>query len=83
MSVSHAEFVAFKVETADRLTKVEGAVLKTMEDMQKAAPWSVSVETAVAASEAKAEAASEKVWSRHKGASRSSARNCASSKPAT
>ena len=62
MSVSQAEFVAFKVEAADRLKKVEDAVLKTMEDMQKTAPWSVSIETAVAAYEAKAEAASEKVW---------------------
>jgi len=57
MSVSQAEFVAFKVETADRLKKVEDAVLKTMEDMRTAAPWSVPTETAVAASEAKAEAA--------------------------
>ena len=67
MSVSQAEFVAFKVEIADRLKKVEDAVLKTMEDMQKAAPWSVSIETAVAASEAKAEAASEKVWALYGG----------------
>ena len=57
MSVSQADFVAFKGETADRLKKVEDAVLKTIEEMQKAAPWSVSIEIAEAAYEAKAEAA--------------------------
>ena len=55
MSVAQAEFVAYKGEVAERLKRLEDTMAKTMEDMQKAAPWSVSIETAVAAAEAKAE----------------------------
>ena len=68
MSVSQAEFVASKTEASDRVKKLEEYVITTIEDIRKlqeatalisvqAAPWSVSIETAVAASEAKAEAA--------------------------
>ena len=53
------------VLTAERLRKMEEVITQTMEDVKKlqdatdlisiqAAPWSVSIETAVAASEAKA-----------------------------
>ena len=61
MSVAQVEFVAYKGEVADRLKRLEDTMTKTMEDMQKAAPWSVSIETAVAAAEAKAEAAHKQV----------------------
>ena len=68
MSVSHAEFVAFKTESMERLRQVEDVVTKTLDDVKKlqeatdlisvqAAPWSASIETAVAASEAKAQSA--------------------------
>ena len=78
MSVSQAEFVAYKAETADRLKKVEDVITKTMEDVKKlqdatdlisiqAAPWSVSIETAVAASETKAQAAPTEVRSLYEG----------------
>ena len=61
MSVAQAEFVAYKGEVADRVKRLEDTMTKTMEYMQKAAPWSVSIETAVAAAEAKAEAAHKQV----------------------
>ena len=68
MSVAQAEFVAYNAENADWLKKIEDVITKTMEDVKKlhdatdlisihAAPWSVSIETTVAASESKAQAA--------------------------
>ena len=63
MSVSQAEFVAYKGETADRLKRLEDTMSQTMADMKKAAPWSVTIETAVAAAEAKVEAAHNQVFS--------------------
>ena len=79
MSVSQCEFVAYKTEANDRLKKAEDVVLKTVEDVKKlqeasemmssqAAPWSVTIETAVAASKAKAQAALTKVRSLYEGA---------------
>ena len=66
MAVAQAEFVAFKAEAAEKMKKVEDVVTTTLEDTKKfqeatdlisiqAAPWSVFIETAVVASEAKAE----------------------------
>ena len=63
MSVAQAEFVAYKGEIADRLKRLEDTLSQTMDDMKKAAPWSVTIETAVAAAEAKAEAANKQVLS--------------------
>ena len=71
MSVAQAEFVAFKAETADRLKKMEDVDHEDDRRRQEAAgrhdlisiqaaPWSVSIETAVAASEAKAKQLSPK-----------------------
>ena len=68
MSVAQAEFVAYKAEAADRMKKMEGVIEGTIDDIKRlqeatslisvqAAPWSVSIESAVVASEAKAEAA--------------------------
>ena len=79
MSVSQCEFVAYKTEANDRLKKAEDVVLKIVEDVKKlqeasemmssqAAPWSVTIETAVAASKAKAQAALTKVRSLYEGA---------------
>ena len=78
MAVSQAEFVAFKTEAAERMKKGEDVVTKTLDDIKKlqeasdlisiqAAPWSVSIETAVAASEAKAQAALTGVRSLYEG----------------
>ena len=63
MSVSQAEFVAYKGETADRLKRLEDTMIQTMDDMKKAAPLSVTIEAAVAAAEAKTEAAHNQVLS--------------------
>ena len=78
MSVSQAEFVASKAETAERLKKMEEVITQTIEDVKKlqdatdlisiqSAPWSVSIETAVAASEAKAQSALTEVRSLYEG----------------
>ena len=78
MSVSQAEFVASKAETAERLRKMEEVITQTIEDVKKlqdatdlisiqAAPWSVSIKTAVAASEAKAQSALTEVRSLYEG----------------
>ena len=72
MSVAQAEFVAYKAEAADRMKKMEEVIEAGREDVKRlqdaialisiqAAPWSVSIETAVVESGAKAEAALTKV----------------------
>ena len=68
MSVAQAEFVAYKAEAADRMKKMEEVIKSSLDDIKRlqdatslisvqAAPWSVSIEAAVAASEAKADSA--------------------------
>ena len=68
MSVAQAELVGYKTEATERMKKVEDVVTKMLDDVTKlqeatelisiqAAPWSTSIEAAVAASEAKTQAA--------------------------
>ena len=58
MSVAQAEFVAYKAEAADRMKKMEEVIEGTIDDIKRlqeatslisvqAAPWSVSIESAV------------------------------------
>ena len=81
MSVAQAEFVAYKQEAADRMKKMEKVIESGREDVKRlhdatalisiqAAPWSVSIKTAVAASEAKAEAALTEVRTLYEGTKR-------------
>ena len=78
MSVSQAEFAAFKAEAMDKVKKIEEVVTKAVDEIKllqdatslislQAAPWSITVEAAVAASEAKAEAALIEVRALHEG----------------
>ena len=71
MSVAQAEYNAYKLDIENRFKILESVVHELQEETAsisvQAAPWSASIETAVAASEAKAVAALTEVRSLYEG----------------